>query len=265
MAEQKEDIIFENYGTTHKRRGIALVFIEHKDREGSRKDLAAVEQVLKGLQFEVHSFNDCDIVRVREVLANVSKADHTQNDCILIVSMSHGTNSKIRFSDNCIAVDELWAYFVGNKCPSLNGKPKLVFVQACRGETHDPGVQRSTTDAEPVLGNDIQVSLPTNGDLLVMYSSYDDYVSYRDKNGSWFIQSLCKVLNSNIENKDVLSLLTHVTGIVANLSTADIKGKQIPLINSTLCKALYFPPKQHVELPHYTEEGNNQSVGEKRF
>ena len=33
------------------------------------------------------------------------------------------------------------ALFGGDNCPNLNGKPKLFFFQACRGEKMDSGAQ----------------------------------------------------------------------------------------------------------------------------
>ena len=54
--------------------------------------------------------------------------------------MTHGDQAGILYTfDSIINVEELWRPFTGDKCTSLIGKPKLYFIQACRGHMVDPG------------------------------------------------------------------------------------------------------------------------------
>ncbi|XP_049295628.1 caspase-like [Anopheles funestus] len=230
---------------SYPKRGVALIFVIHENRKGSKKDLKDLEAVLLRLQFEVRKHVDCTAAQVRGVLEKVSKEDHNNNECLLIVSMTHGSKEKLTFKDRDISVDELWDYFIGNKCASLFGKPKLVFVQSCRGNKYDAGT-RKCLDSEPPKVEPVTVCLPMYADLLVMYSTYEDHVSFRcEKEGSWFIQSLCQVLACNIAQVDLLRLLTHVTYLVSCRSDGSGENivKQTPTINSTLSKAFYFLPK----------------------
>jgi caspase 7 len=87
-------------------------------------------------------------------------------------------------------------------------------------------------------------------DFLVAYSTIAGYYSWRNsQNGSWFIQSLCHVLNERGRTDELLQLLTAVNRRVAyhfESNTADpaMSGKrQIPCIVSMLTKELYFRPK----------------------
>ena len=60
----------------------------------------------------------------------VSLEDHSDNDCLVIIVMTHGNeNGKILAADREYDVQDLWTNFVGNKCESLIGKPKLFFIQ----------------------------------------------------------------------------------------------------------------------------------------
>ncbi|XP_011878424.1 PREDICTED: caspase-1-like [Vollenhovia emeryi] len=69
-------------------------------------------------------------------------------------------------------VDVLWKPFTADKCTSLAGKPKLFFIQACRGEAADSGIKisprtlrQTETDTVPYY------TIPTHADFLMAYSS----------------------------------------------------------------------------------------------
>lgn len=66
--------------------------------------------------------------------------DHSDNDCLSIVVMSHGDSGTLCSYDDKYTVYELWSKFTKTKCPSLRGKPKLFFIQACRGDNVDSGI-----------------------------------------------------------------------------------------------------------------------------
>ncbi|XP_035784647.1 caspase-like [Anopheles albimanus] len=53
--------------------------------------------------------------------------------------MTHGDADKLHAYDDSYLTKQLWKFFV-DECPSLNGKPKLIFIQACRGNAIDAGV-----------------------------------------------------------------------------------------------------------------------------
>ncbi len=74
------------------------------------------------------------------------------------------------------------------------------------------------------------------------------YVSFKNRTGgSWFIQSLCDVLEETGDSIDILSNLTTVCHKVATEYESDIPEteeidhkKQIPCITSSLTKKMYF-------------------------
>jgi caspase 7 len=63
--------------------------------------------------------------------------NHTNNDCLIIVGMTHGAPGMLFAKDSDFQVKELWKPFVGDNWPSLIGKLKLIFLQACRGAKLD--------------------------------------------------------------------------------------------------------------------------------
>nr|XP_040225347.2 caspase-like [Anopheles coluzzii] len=247
--ESTLELELQSYNMAHPKRGIAVIINNYTNRKGSEKDVKSLKAVLKHLQFDVRLLSDKTTVEIRHALKEVSKENHTNNDCLVIIAMAHGYNDRIKFEDDYLHIDELWTNFVGNKCPSLIGKLKLVFIQSCRGGKLDYGASIATVDARPGVEEPVDVKIPMYADLLVMYSSYEAHSSIRCPNeGSWFIQSLCQVLGANIAKTELQALLSHVSYLVSIRSnqTIDPQGKvikQIPMVTSMLTKAFYFVPK----------------------
>lgn len=59
---------------------------------------------------------------------------HNDVDCFVLVLMSHGSSSGVFGVDgNLISHDEIRSAFNGQNFNVFKDKPKLVFIQACRG------------------------------------------------------------------------------------------------------------------------------------
>ncbi|CAO1419904.1 unnamed protein product, partial [Diamesa tonsa] len=184
-----------------------------------------------------------------------SEKDHSNNDCLWVTVMSHGEiDGQISAADKYYNVQELWENFLGEKCKSLIGKPKMFFIQACRGNKIDPGVLEPKTTTDGVDPVSKKTTIPQFADLLVMYSTYDLHYAFRHTlKGSWFIQALCEELNAESDSQlktylhdDFLSMLTRVNKRVAryNIINGNFAGKkQMPIIVSMLTKTLCFTPK----------------------
>lgn len=54
--------------------------------------------------------------------------------------MSHGGEGYITAHDFEYDFAFILGYFTDKQCPTLKGKPKLFFIQACQGRQLDPGV-----------------------------------------------------------------------------------------------------------------------------
>lgn len=180
--------------------------------------------------------------------------------------MTHGKeDGKVFASDEEFLVQHLWEPFLGNSCNGLIGKPKLFFIQASRGGMMDSGICfnpkpnhnraydmiDSKSNHKKKKNDKRSFMIPSNADFLVMFSSAEGYISFRNpSSGSWFIQTLCKELEENIR-EDLLTILTGVIRSVAftrhsfvpdNSELDDMK--QIPTIMSMLTKTVHFIPKK---------------------
>lgn len=192
----------------------------------------------------------------------VALENNSDISCLIIVMMTHGDRGGILYTyDSAINVDDLWRSFTGDTCPSLIGKPKLFFIQACRGHMVDPGalLESSNQDKNALASRSAACDkekkfvIPALADILIFFSTTEGYYSYKcPETGSWFIQTLCDKFNEYLgsdEEVDLMRILTSVKRHVAYSFQAYDPGdlvhatKQMPAITTMLTKLYIFNKK----------------------
>jgi caspase 7 len=270
------DPFAEEYDMKHKRRGVALIlnhvhFENMATRKGSVKDTLDLKTLLDKFGFDVRIYTDPSVKTITTVLQSTATEDHTDADCLVVVAMSHGESGLLHSIDSLYPVDMLWTPFTGDRCFSLAGKPKLFFIQACRGARLDKGVKIiHETDSRTTY------SIPAYADIMVAYATYDGFYSWRNPDsGSWFIQALCEELELHGRTRDLLSLMTFVNRRVAIEYQSYVPEnekfhakKQIPSIVSMLTRLVYFPDKHtstpdEISIDGGSKEKEGESVHEK--
>ena len=263
LADLKISEDEEAYNMRHPRRGMAIIF-NHKDfepplgltqRKGTDRDKENLCNVLQQLDFEIHVYDDLNYKEVERTLFSISADDsHKNADCLLIVVLTHGEEGILYAKDHPYRTEKIWAPFSDMECPSLIGKPKLFFIQACQGDRLDEGVtlMKRISSTESDSDKSHSTKTPTHPDFLVVYSTIEGFYSWRNVDrGSWFIQALCQVLSNQWnEGRDILSCMTLMSRKIAfdfqsNVPTNRVmhEKKQVPCVNSTLTKDLIFTPK----------------------
>lgn len=220
-------------------------------RNGTDKDAEALFKCFHSLGFEVSVYNDCSCAKMQDLLKQASEEDHSNAACFACILLSHGEENVIYGKDGVTPIKDLTAHFRGDRCKTLLEKPKLFFIQACRGTELDDGIQAdsgpiSDTDANP------RCKIPVEADFLFAYSTVPGYYSWRSPGrGSWFVQALCSVLNEHGKDLEIMQILTRVNYRVArdfesqSLNPCLSEKKQIPCMVSMLTKELYlgsWPP-----------------------
>ncbi|XP_016067669.1 PREDICTED: caspase-7 [Miniopterus natalensis] len=215
-------------------------------RNGTDRDADSLFKSFRSMGFDVVVYNDCSCAKMQEVLKKASEEDHGNAACFACILLSHGEENMIYGTDGMVAIKDLAIHFRGDRCKTLLEKPKLFFIQACRGTELDDGIQADSgpmndTDASP------QRKIPVEADFLFAYSTVPGYYSWRNSgSGSWFVQALCSTLNEHWKSLDILQILTRVNYMVARHfeSQSDDprfhEKKQIPCVVSMLTKELYF-------------------------
>lgn len=161
----------------------------------------ALSETFKELHFEVVSYDDCPANKIHQVLEYYQSIDHKNKDCFICCILSHGDLGIVYGTDGREAsIYELTSYFTGSKCPSLAGKPKIFFIQACQGNNYQKAVpdKAGLEQQHDVLEEDSSSRrkyIPDEADFLLGMATVKNYVSYREPmHGTWYIQSLCRSL-----------------------------------------------------------------------
>ncbi|XP_073927501.1 caspase-8 isoform X3 [Castor canadensis] len=209
-----------------------------------------LRQTFKMLHFEIILYKNSTAKEIYEVLQSYQTMDHNNKDCFVCCILSHGDKGIVYGTDGKQAsIYELTSYFTGSKCPSLAGKPKVFFIQACQGENYHQAIPIDTdSEQDTYLEMDSSSQkryIPDEADFLLGMATVTNCVSYRDPlRGTWFIQSLCRSLKERCPlGDDILTILTEVNYEVSNKDDWKNMGKQMPQPTFTLRKKLFFPLK----------------------
>jgi hypothetical protein len=219
--------------------------VQPNPRWGSDEDVKNISISLNNLGFKVEPpLIDLTAVEMQEIVQHyAAKVDFfTSFSCFVCVIMSHGhTQSQIFGVDHNSVhlIDQLIAPI--KECPSLRGKPKLFFVNACRGDSKNVFVEdesdslfRSVHD----LDDEMDSLVHKDADVLIHYATVESMQAIRNTaTGSYFIQAMCYVLDNYArkENVEISLLLCKVNDIVATEFEV-----QMPEISSTLRNLFYF-------------------------
>ncbi|KAG5267697.1 hypothetical protein AALO_G00224640 [Alosa alosa] len=244
------------YKMVNNPRGLCIIinnvnFQKLSTRNGSSEDADALEQVFTWLNFKVECHKDLTKDKMKSVVQEGSQ--RADGDCFVCCVMSHGeTNGVLGCDSEVVTVEEMITPLKGNNCPRLAGKPKLFFIQACRGRLFQNEARiQADSSREDNQGLEMDaypgeiISIPADADFLVSMATVNEYFSFRNsKTGSWFIQSLCKRLREGIlRGDDILTILTYVNDDVSR-EEGLIRGKrakQVPDQSFRLRKRLFFP------------------------
>ncbi|XP_048407258.1 caspase-7 isoform X1 [Stegostoma tigrinum] len=220
-------------------------------RNGTDIDAGNLMTCFSSLGFNVVVLNDQTCSQMEKILHTVSQENHSNNACFACILLSHGDEGMIYGTDGAMPIKRLTSLFRGDMCKTLVGKPKLFFIQACRGSEFDQGIQTDSgstgdveTDANP------RHKIPVEADFLYAYSTVPGYYSWRNPGkGSWFAQALCNAFTEYGKEFEIMQILTRVNYMVAmhfeswSEDPRFSEKKQIPCIVSMLTKELYFKKK----------------------
>ncbi|XP_067393265.1 caspase-7 [Emydura macquarii macquarii] len=218
-------------------------------RNGTDKDAGELSKCFRSLGFEVVTYNDRSCDDMVKLLKQAADENHKDAACFACIFLSHGEEGLIYGTDGAMPIKELTTLFRGDKCKTLIGKPKLFFIQACRGSEFDEGMQTDSGSADDTAVTDAnpRYKIPVEADFLFAYSTVPGYYSWRNPGrGSWFVQSLCCILNEHGKQLEIMQILTRVNYMVAiNFESQSddprfSEKKQIPCVVSMLTKELYF-------------------------
>lgn len=253
----------EVYSMSEKPRGQCIIINNKKfedpakNRDGSEIDVERMEKLFSALYFEVHIGCNLTAAEMKKMLSEAAEAQSTRSDCLVVIIMSHGSGGRIEGTDgDCLCLTEdVYSRFNNQKCAALRGKPKVFFIQACRGQNHDNGSPAASGREDhdcnlpksPGKSSTCGVSeeslnrMPSWTDILIAYATIQGHVAYRNpEEGSWFISSVYKVFRREAGTMHLQDMMRLVEEEVMKRSSPD--GSKQTASSTTLgwVKKLYF-------------------------
>ena len=183
-------------------------------RRGAGIDEENLKIVLRFLGYRVQIYRNVDSNGMSSIFKKVREFDHSLYDSFICCILSHGTKDAV-YASNSIQVNigDLTGELNGDKCHTLAGKPKLFFIQACRG---DKLQKRVTVDGE---------SLPNTSDFFFSFAVPLGYQAFlNSEKGSWYITELCRALGEHAVHAPLIEIMHLVHQRVAKKCVKFRKG-----------------------------------------
>ncbi|XP_026862527.2 caspase-2 isoform X2 [Electrophorus electricus] len=266
-------------------RGLALVvsnvrfepkLSELDTRRGGEVDEEVLRRLFFELDFTVSVHKDLTVQAMRGCIEQfVQRPEHAVSDCCAVCLLSHGVEGSIYGIDGqLLELDWVFESFDNAHCPMLQNKPKMFFIQACRGEEMDGGVDQLDGDDQTQTsgceqrdaGRDekseiqravreenesgrLRVKLPQRSDMICGFATLKGTAAMRNtKKGSWFIQELNAAVRQRARDTHLSDILVQVNGQIKEREgyapgSAHHRCKEMSEFTSSLCKDLYLFPK----------------------
>ncbi|XP_053201286.1 caspase-7-like isoform X2 [Panonychus citri] len=223
-------------------------------RASAEEDGAFLASIFKQLGYQLNYFKNLSAGDIEAVFQKYSKMDSLKDhDALVCIIMSHGLKCDLIVGSDGLYVrlETLLSYFNNFNCPLLMNKPKLFFIQACRGDEYDFGIMDATTtaDAGPVPGPVIFTKktdpdrIPTWSDMCIVQSTIQGYVALRSvQSGSWFAEALGWALIDHAWEKSLHEILMVVSSKLSKREGKKSVKQAIEVIWRGWNKSLYFNP-----------------------
>ncbi|XP_059194582.1 caspase-2 isoform X3 [Centropristis striata] len=278
----------QSYRMTSSPRGLALVIsnvtfdpcaaTDLDPRKGGEVDDEVLRKVFTELDYSVTVNRDLTAQGMRTCIENFCRrSDHRTTDSCVVCLLSHGVEGAIYGTDGqLLQLDWVFESFDNAHCPLLQNKPKMFFIQACRGEEMDCGVEQidgpartcspsceqrdagregqgdATSRQRGDLGRP-RIKLPQRSDMICGFASLKGQrictaAMRNTKRGSWFIQELNTALRLHSRDTHLADIMVQVNGRIKEREgyapgTAHHRCKEMSEFTSSLCKDLYLFPK----------------------
>ncbi|XP_018538234.1 caspase-2 isoform X3 [Lates calcarifer] len=247
-------------------------------RKGGEVDDEVLRKVFTELDYVVTVHRDLTAQGMRSCIENFCRRpEHRTADSCAVCLLSHGVEGAVYGTDGqLLQLDWVFEAFDNAHCPLLQNKPKMFFIQACRGDEMDCGVEQidgpartcspsceqrdagreGQGDADSRQRGDMgrpRIKLPQRSDMICGYASLKGQrictaAMRNTKRGSWFIQELNTALRLHARDTHLADILVQVNGRIKEREgyapgTAHHRCKEMSEFTSSLCKDLYLFPK----------------------
>ena len=204
--------------------GLAIIIVNDKfqrnpmqsglklgSRGGADNDLKLYCQVFETLKYKVMCYKNLKSPDMYRVIEDAAQDDHTNYDSFVCCVSTHG-DEHVMYGTDSVGVKRVEFDQPLKLCPTLRGKPKMFFIQACRVSSL-PQVgadcpSRQTTST---------VSIPLDADVFIANATTARNPSYRSpRDGSWFVAALHHVFTKQAYHQTLVPMMYAVNTVVCN-------------------------------------------------
>lgn len=228
---------------------------------------AEIGEFVQQCEFYIFNF---DLFKLIPGILFLVKTHNFDSDlCVTFFILTHGkANNVLLSADDEYNLYDFIIHPLVNANKTLLKKPKMFFIQACKGNTDHkilvkdtPGerptqIQIETDGGESSAGK----AIPVIAELLVCFATYEGHFAYRYKEfGTPFMQEFCKILKQRGHSKSIDDIILDVGKAVTNRKDMYVVNKfleyystqninlfincyriQVPLTHSTMTSKFQF-------------------------
>uniref|UniRef100_A0AAX7VNX5 Caspase a n=1 Tax=Astatotilapia calliptera TaxID=8154 RepID=A0AAX7VNX5_ASTCA len=229
-------------------------FDGYSTRHGAEKDEYEMHCMLADLGYDVVKCRNLT-VKIEEALQKFSKHPHlVHTDSVFVVIMSHGSLQGVCGTDcKPFEIENIYKSLNTQNCPALHNKPKVIIIQACRGDEaglvvlpDEDLAKANITQQNSSLfasGRNIETDAVVHKekDFISLLSCTPNTTSYRDESyGSYFIQYIVEIFK---EFADVDHIEELFRKVMQRFEESEFGEIQMPSKDRcTLTKNFYLLP-----------------------
>ena len=232
----------------------------HPNRGGAEVDQKNLKLTFEYLRYIVEIHENLTHDQMTNLMMRMAQRNHANYDSFICCILTHGEQNMVHGADS-IPVSLLDMTGVMKLCKTLINKPKMFFIQACRGDQEDKGhqleeevVQRDSGGKQPPSTH----TIPQEADFFFGYATPLGNAAYRSRrHGSWYISELCKVLTSHVYTSNLSTMMRKVNDNICQAFTKE-GYKQTAEFVDRLRKGVHFfhfskVQQQQQQLPQHAQ------------
>ena len=225
---------------------------EETEMEATKRDVSNISGTFNKLGFKVETpqknLLQCEM---SDLIRTLEREDYSEFNIFVLFIISHGIAGDLIIckdspKDEYGKFIDKKAFEVGefvqslSRNESLNGIPKLLFFECCRGTNINYFTTKSATKARPATNG---TSFPLGSDIFIGFSTVSGFTSSTNRESSPFIHHLLQVVREKYEKESLINIFQATQARMSSGPLSRVQDgwtMQMAEMRSTLRTQLYF-------------------------
>lgn len=195
--------------------------LELRNRPGAEEDMRLFTETFESLGYVVERHYNKSAMDMYHIIDNAACENHAEYDSFVCCVSTHG-NENVMYGSDSVEVKRLEWLQPLKVAPSLHGKPKMCFFQACRTKADDTSA--GVNQQYPIYQPDAP---DKDADIFIANASTAHNASYRSSvTGSWFVMALHHVFTQHSHHLTLDEMMHKVNSVVCDARGTIREGGQ---------------------------------------